>query len=304
MSRATVTTSPTRRPRARLPLSTPFNSNSSIPRIVTPLHYLSIKVIPTRSSLRAVCSGYEFQSHTYDAADLGPTHCNIFTENMSQYNPTTNLHEQRIGRTQQAFATLLYYNHDQPVSPQPSPYQGPTEYLPVPYEFDTTATAPQLTSSGPTMFDPQVGQSTEGIPIQAEVPANQSAAVPQVPVPSHLPVLHMSQTLGSTSYRQADNGPRRILAAPIGSLSITDPTILGTIAGFQAASWMINQVEEPAPAGKSCYFQLIDELTMACRLCRKRERRCERLVSHVRGHFDHRPYPCGGQCGNREWYVC
>ena len=114
-------------------------------------------------------------------------------------------------------------------------------------------------------------------------------------------VLPASQVLGLTPHRQVDSGPRRILAPPIDSLSITDPTTHEIVAGFLVASWRLNQIEEPAYAGKSCYFQLIDELTMVCRLCGKQERRAERLVSHLRQHFDHRPYSCSGQCGNAEW---
>ena len=111
------------------------------------------------------------------------------------------------------------------------------------------------------------------------------------------------QVLGLTPRRQADTGPRRILAPPVDLLSIMVPTIHEIVAGFLVASWRLNHVEEPAYAGKSCYFQLIDEPTMVCRPCGKQERRAERLVSHLRQHFDHRPYSCSGECGNAEWYA-
>jgi hypothetical protein len=31
--------------------------------------------------------------------------------------------------------------------------------------------------------------------------------------------------------------------------------------------------------------------------------RLDRAVAHVRRHLDLKPFPCGGQCGNEEWYV-
>lgn len=221
---------------------------------------------------------------------------------MSQYDTAIHLPEQPVGRSQQGFPTLID-NRPCPVNPQSSLCQGHAKYLLGSYDTGSTTISPlQLTTSSPSMFYRQVGQN-QGITIIADVFANQSPTSPQTPGLPTSPVLLMKQALGLTPYRQADNGPRRILAEPIESLSITDPTICRIVAGFQNASWRLHQVEEPALVGKSCYFQLIDESAMACRLCGKLERRAERLVSHLRGHFDHRPYPCMGQCGNMEWYA-
>jgi len=231
---------------------------------------------------------------------MGSTHCNHLAGNMSQYSATTHLQEQYLGRTRQGFPTLIH-NHHLPVSPQPSTYQGHAEYILGPYGVHSTTTAPpQLTRSDPMLFYPQVGQS-QGIPITTNVPAIRSPALPQVLGLPPSPVLPTSQAAELTPQRLADSGPRRILALPIDSLSIIDPTTVRIVAGFRVAPWRLNQDEEPACAGKSCYFQLIDETAMTCILCGKQERRAERLVSHVRGHFDHRPYPCGGQCGNTDW---
>ena len=188
-----------------------------------------------------------------------------------------------------------------PVNPQRSPYQGYIPYPPGPYETDSATTLPpQLTTSSPSVFYGPVDQK-QGTRITAEVSASQCLTPPQALGLPSSPVLSMNQALGLTPYRQADNGPRRILAVPVQSIPITDPSIYAVVAAFQIAPWMRHQVEEPGPAGKSCYFQLIDEPTMACRLCGKHERRVERLVSHLRQHFDHRPYPCKGQCGVTDW---
>lgn len=248
--------------------------------------------------MRAVRPEYAFQPHTYGLSDLRPTHCNLLAGNMSQHNAATHFHEQDVG-TQQGFPPLIY-NHHHPVSSQPSLYQGPAEYLLGSYELDSATTAPpQLTRSGPTVF--YIPEQRQGLPIPAGIPANQCTTSLHADGLPSSPVLPTSQAIGLTPYRQADSGPRRILAVPIESLSITDTTICRIVERFQAAPWRLNQGEEPIYAGKSCYFQLIDESTMTCRLCGKQERRAERLVSHVRGHFNHRPYPCGGQCGNMDW---
>jgi hypothetical protein len=233
--------------------------------------------------------------------DLGPAQGISFGGNMVQYSTTTLLPEQLVGGTQQCFQTLIYNRH-RPVNPPPPPYQG-HEYLLGPYVIDSATTSPsQLATGSPSVFYRQLDQS-QGIPITAEVSARQCPTSPQTPGSPPSPASSMNQALGLTlnPYRQVDNGPRRILAVPIGSLSITDSTICGIVASFQLASWMLRQVEEPAYGGKSSYFQLIDESMMACRLCGKKERRAERLVSHLRGHFDHRPYACEGHCGNMDW---
>ena len=238
--------------------------------------------------------------HLQCVTGLRPDHGNAFAGNISQYNTVTHLPEQPVGRAQQSFPTLTYTHHH-PVNPQLSPYQGHTQYLPGPYETDSSTTLPpQLTTSSPSVFYDRVDQIQE-TSTTAEVSASRCHTPPQALGSPSSPVLSMNQALGFTPYRQADNGPRRILAVPVQSLPITDPTIYAVVASFQIAPWMRHQVEEPAPAGKSCYFQLIDEPTMACRLCGKYERRVERLVSHLRGHFDHRPYPCKGQCGIMDW---
>jgi len=243
-----------------------------------------------------VRSEYEFKPHSNSVVDLGPAYCSQFAGNIGQYNTDIHLHEQHVGGAQQGVPTLIY-NHHTPVDPQLS-YQGHIEYPLGHFELDTTTTVPpQLTRGHPSVFYSQ----SQGIPIIAEVPASQSPTSSQASGSPPPPVLSASQALGSTPYRQADNGPRRILALPIDSMLITDPVISGIVAGFLVAPWRLNQIEEPAYAGKSCYFQLIDESAMVCRLCGKQERRAERLVSHVRGHFDHRPYSCEGLCGNKDW---
>ena len=232
--------------------------------------------------------------------DLEAAHCIPFAENVNQYNTVTYSPEQSVRGSQQGFQTLIY-NHHHPVNHPPSSYQGHDNYFLGPYEIDSMTTAhPQLTTSNPSVFYEQVNQN-QRIPITAEVSAVQSPTSPQALGLPSSPASSMDQALGPTSYRQTDNGPRRILAVPIQSLSITDPTICEIVAAFEIALWKLHQLEEPAHAGKSCYFQLIDESIMVCRLCGKQERRAERLVSHLRGHFDHRPYPCGGQCGTIDW---
>lgn len=240
-------------------------------------------------------------AHLHWVADLGATHCIPFAGNVSQYSTVIYPPEPTVGGTHQGFQALMYEHHH-PVNHPPSPYQGHNNYLLGPYEADSTTTAPpQLTTSDPSVFYEQVDQN-QRVSITAEVSAIQSPTSPQALRPPSSPVVSMNQTPGSTSYRQTENGPRRILAVPIQSLSITDPTLCEIVAAFEIASWMLHQVEEPSHVGKSCYFQLIDESMMVCRLCGKQERRAERLVSHVRGHFNHRPYPCGGQCGAIDWY--
>jgi hypothetical protein len=218
---------------------------------------------------------------------------------MDLYNKSNQIHEQLVGRAQQSFATRIY-GHFHPVGPHP-PYQGHSKYLFDPYKLNGTNPAPpQLTGSSHPIFFNQVSQGP-GIPTTAEVSASQSPAAPQARSSSSPPPLHTSQALGSTPHRPADNGPRRIHAVPIESLSIIDPTIQQIVMGFLLAPWRLNQLEEPEQAGQSCYFQLIDEPKMNCLLCGKYERRAERLVSHLRGHFDHRPYPCNGRCGTVQW---
>ncbi len=240
-------------------------------------------------------------AHLHCVADLGVTHCIPFTVNVSQYNTVTYPPEQSVRRAQQGFQTLIY-DHHHPVNHPPSPYQAHNNYLLGPYVIDSMATAPpQLTTSNPSVFYEQVDQNQRSS-ITAEVSAIQSPTSPQALGLPPSPVVSMNQAPGSASYRQTENGPRRILAVPIQSLSITDPTMCEIVAAFEIASWMLHQLEEPSHAGKSCYFQLIDESMMVCRLCGKQERRAERLVSHLRGHFDHRPYPCGDQCGTIDWY--
>jgi len=75
MSRTTTIISATHRPRACLPHFSRLNSNTSTQRIVAPLHFLRIKIIPKRWTLRAVRSEYEFQPHTYGVCQIwdGPT---------------------------------------------------------------------------------------------------------------------------------------------------------------------------------------------------------------------------------------
>ena len=254
------------------------------------------EVVPECGKFRTWVSTVHLQCVT----DLGPIHCIPFAGNMTQYNTVTHLPELPVGRTQQGLPTLVYNRHH-PVSPQPSPYQGHTQYLQKTYETDNrTIVPPQLTTSNPSVFYGQADQNRRS-PITAEVSACQCPTSPHALGSPPSPVLPINQALGLTPYRPADSGPRRILAVPIQSLSITDPTICAIVSAFQIASWMQDQVEEPAHAGKSYYFQLIDESTMECRLCGKHERRAERLVSHLRGHFDHRPYTCKGQCGIMEW---
>ena len=245
---------------------------------------------------------YEFKPRSNGVLGLEPVYCTQYAGNMSQYNPAIHLLEQHVERTQQGIPTLIYNQHP-PVDPQLSSYQEQVEYPLGPFNLDTaTAAPPQPTRGHPPVYYSQGGQS-QGIPIIAEIPASHSPASSRASGSPSSPVLPVSQVLGLTPHRQPDSGPRRILAIPIDSLSITDPTIHEIVAGFLVASWRLNQIEEPAYVGKSCYFQLIDESTMMCRLCGKQERRAERLVSHLRGHFDHRPYSCGGQCGNKEWYA-
>jgi hypothetical protein len=37
--------------------------------------------------------------------------------------------------------------------------------------------------------------------------------------------------------------------------------------------------------------------------CKYESERIDRAVTHVRGHLDHKPYPCEGKCENQQWYA-
>jgi len=81
--------------------------------------------------------------------------------------------------------------------------------------------------------------------------------------------------------------------------------------------WYLNQEEEPINyLGKSVLVRWLaqpkteGEKEWSCCVplkgetwCGHKIKRLDRAITHVRGHLNLRPYPCGGRCENENWYA-
>ena len=57
----------------------------------------------------------------------------------------------------------------------------------------------------------------------------------------------------------------------------------------------------PSPSA-SIYKRLVsDGPVKRCRLCKYQNERFDRILAHLRSHFNHRPYACNSVCGSRIW---
>jgi len=57
----------------------------------------------------------------------------------------------------------------------------------------------------------------------------------------------------------------------------------------------------PSPAASIYILLVSDGPVKRCRLCKYQNERLDRILTHLRSHFNHRPYACNGSCGSRIW---
>lgn len=90
---------------------------------------------------------------------------------------------------------------------------------------------------------------------------------------------------------------------------------------FQNSDWYRNNEHEPKKAGHSVLMQMLlrqsdpadtqplwicaaPSLSQPDAICRQGFRRWDRAITHIRAkHLNHRPFPCGGDCGVPTWCV-
>lgn len=99
------------------------------------------------------------------------------------------------------------------------------------------------------------------------------------------------------------------------------PNLLDLWQSFMISDWLRNNEHEPKPDGFSVLRHMLMEQSDSTGtqtlwtcvvpspsqpnvICGHVSRRWDRGVTHIRAkHLNHRPFPCGGQCGVPTWYV-
>ena len=99
------------------------------------------------------------------------------------------------------------------------------------------------------------------------------------------------------------------------------PNLLDLWQSFMNSDWLRNDEHEPKPDGFSVLRQMLVEQSDSTGtktlwtcvvpspsqpnvICGHAFNRWDRGVTHIRAkHLNHRPFPCGGQCGVLTWYV-
>ena len=88
--------------------------------------------------------------------------------------------------------------------------------------------------------------------------------------------------------------------------------VKGVVGKFLQSRWLCqNEMEPPivtsqdAPGtspSTSIYVLLVsDGPVKRCKLCGYQNERFDRILAHLRSHFNHRPYACNSSCGSRIW---
>ena len=114
----------------------------------------------------------------------------------------------------------------------------------------------------------------------------------------------------------------RHIHTPLGQPNLPlPPNLLDLWQSFLNSDWLQNNEHEPKINGFSVLRQMLVQqsdstdtqtLWTCCvpspsqpsTICGRYFRRWDRAVTHIRAiHLDHRPFPCGGQCGVPTWYV-
>ena len=127
---------------------------------------------------------------------------------------------------------------------------------------------------------------------------------------------YASSTLADNSDLNNSNSANRLRTASARDLfrSLSNGEVKDVVGSFLQSSWLSQNEKEPlistsqeaSGAGPisstSIYILLIsDGPVKRCKLCTYRNERADRVLAHLRSHFNHRPYPCNSACGSKIW---
>jgi hypothetical protein len=94
--------------------------------------------------------------------------------------------------------------------------------------------------------------------------------------------------------------------------SLPNGEVKGVVGTFLQSRWLSQNEMEPsiitshdAPGtspSTSIYVCLVsDGPVKRCKLCHYQNERFDRILAHLRSHFNHRPYACNNSCGSKIW---
>ena len=95
-------------------------------------------------------------------------------------------------------------------------------------------------------------------------------------------------------------------------LSLPNGEIRDVVGDFLQSRWLSqNEMEPPTTTPQdalgrspsaSIYTRLVsDGPVKRCKLCKYQNERFDRIIAHLRSHFNHRPYACNSVCGSTIW---
>ncbi len=94
--------------------------------------------------------------------------------------------------------------------------------------------------------------------------------------------------------------------------SLPNGEVKGLVGNFLQSRWLSqNEMEPSIPMSQdapgtspltSIYVLLVsDSPVKRCKLCQYQNERFDRILAHLRSHFNHRPYACNGSCSSETW---
>jgi hypothetical protein len=94
--------------------------------------------------------------------------------------------------------------------------------------------------------------------------------------------------------------------------SLPNGEVKNVVGNFLRSRWLSqNEMEPSIPMSQdapgislsvSIYILLVcDGPVKRCKLCKYQNERFDRILAHLRSHFNHRPYACNSSCGSKIW---
>lgn len=121
---------------------------------------------------------------------------------------------------------------------------------------------------------------------------------------------------GLTENNSESNSANRLRTVSARDLFGSLPTgdVKNVVGNFLQSRWLSqNEMEPSIPTSQdasgtslstSIYILLVsDGPVKRCKLCNYQNERFDRILAHLRSHFNHRPYACNSSCGSRIWWV-
>ena len=125
---------------------------------------------------------------------------------------------------------------------------------------------------------------------------------------------HASSALPDNSGQTESNSANRLrtISARDLFMSLPNGEVKGLVGDFLQSGWLSqNEMEPSIPTSQnaswtspstSIYMLLVsDDPVKRCKLCQYQNERFDRILAHLRSHFNHRPYACNGLCGLELW---